>query len=66
MANGFANSAILNTYRVPIGKKDGKPRKDGKPKKGGKLGQHFDSPHLFGRPIVGLSLFSTKNLSFGL
>ena len=48
--DAWANSAILNTYH----------------KSGGKLMQHFDSCHLFVRPIVGLSLFGTKSLSFGL
>ena len=62
--NEWANSSILNTYLVPIG--NGKRKKDGKPKKGGLLGGHYDSPHLFARPIVGLSLFGTKTLSFGL
>ena len=66
IANAWANSSIHNTYHVPIGKKDGRPKKDGEPKKGGKLGQHYNSPHLFARPIVGLSLFGTKTLSFGL
>ena len=50
LENGWANSAILNVYN----------------KRGGKLGQHFDSPHLFTRPIVAISLFSGKSLSFGV
>ena len=78
--NEWANSSILNTYLVPIGKKDGKLKKVGKkqtkvgklkkdakkPKKGGLLCGHYDSPHLFARPIVGLSLFGTKTISFGV
>ena len=48
--DAWANSAILNTYH----------------KRGGKLGAHTDSCHLFERPIVGLSLFGAKSLSFGL
>ena len=50
LENGWANSAILNVYN----------------KRGGKLGQHFDSPHLFAWPIVAISFFSEKSLSFGL
>ena len=46
----MVNSAILNVYN----------------KKGGKLLHHFDSPHLFERPIIALSLFSGKSLSFGV
>ena len=48
--DAWANSAILNTYH----------------KAGGKLMQHADSCHLFVRPIVGLSLFNAKSLSFGI
>ena len=78
IGNAWANSSILNTYLVPKGKKDDRPKKDGKtkkegklkkdgkPKKGGLLCGHYDSPHLFARPIVGLSLFGTKTLSFGV
>ena len=50
LEDGWANSAILNVYN----------------KHGGKLLAHFDSPHLFERPIIGISLFSAKSLSFGL
>ena len=50
LENGWATSAILNVYN----------------KKGGKLLAHFDSPHLFERLIVALSLFSGKILSFGV
>ena len=50
LENEWANSAILNVYN----------------QKGGKLLHHFDSPHLFKRPIIALSLFSGKILSFGL
>ena len=35
-------------------------------KRGGKLLGHFDSPHLFQRPIIAIELFSAKRLSFGL
>ena len=49
LENGWATSAILNVYN----------------KSGGKLLAHFDSPHLFERPITALSLFSGKILSFG-
>ena len=35
-------------------------------KAGGKLLGHFDSPHLFERPIVALELFSEKKLDFGV
>ena len=48
LENGWANSAILNVYN----------------KRGGKLLAHYDSPHLFVRPIIALSLFSGKHLSF--
>ena len=50
LENGWATSAILNVYH----------------KRGGKLLAHFDSPHLFERPIIALSLFSAKSLSFGV
>jgi len=47
----WANSAILNVYH----------------KRGGKLCQHFDSPHLFCRPIPMVSFFSSaKELFFGV
>ena len=32
---------------------------------GGRLHGHFDSPHLFARPIVALELFSEKTFNFG-
>lgn len=50
LENGWANSAILNMYH----------------KRGGKLLGHFDSPHLFARPIIAVSRFSAKSLSFGV
>ena len=50
LENGWANSAILNVYN----------------KRGGKLGQHSDSPHLFVRPIIAISLSSAKSFSFGV
>ena len=50
LENGWANSAILNVYN----------------KRGGKLLVHFDSPHLFERPIIAIGLFSSKRLSFGV
>ena len=50
LENGWATSAILNVYH----------------KSGGKLGQHYDSPHLFVRPIIGISLFGEKPLTFGV
>ena len=50
LKNAWATSAILNVYH----------------KRGGKLGQHFDSPHLFARPIIAIGLFAAKPLTFGV
>ena len=50
LKSGWANSAVVNLYS----------------KRGGKLLAHFDSPHLFERPIIAISLFSTKGLHFGV
>ena len=50
LENGWASSAILNVYH----------------KAGGKLGQHFESPHLFVRPILAIGLFAAKPLTFGV